>query len=72
MNAKKRKSLRRYAAQICEQTGVQSETVRLINTKTGVVRVGKCFRGVYRHMKNLVRKGQLSFARPTTPTPTSA
>lgn len=48
MNEKRAKLARRLA----RQAALQSETVYLINTKTGVIRLGKCEKGVYRLIKN--------------------
>lgn len=55
MNDKKAKALRRVA----RAAGLPVESMYLIHKRTGVVRLGKCFRGLVRNLKKRVRRGEL-------------
>jgi hypothetical protein len=66
MNEKRAKALR----SICRRVAVPAQTVYLINNRTGVIRVGKCFRGLYRSLKKRMAKG-LPLV-PPTPKPAEA
>lgn len=53
MNEKRAKALRR----ICRRASVPAQTLYLINKRTGVIRLGKCWRGLYQMLKRRVKKG---------------
>jgi hypothetical protein len=56
MNAKLAKAVRRVAR---VAPGFPVETQYLIHRRTGVMRVGKCLRGVMLHIKKKVKRGEL-------------
>lgn len=63
MNAKKAKALRRVAREIAQRQGVPESIQHLIHTKTGVVRVGYCAKGVVRQLKKQIAAGTVAFKR---------
>jgi hypothetical protein len=70
MNAKKAKALRRAARDLAQRGGIPEDTQLMIHRKTGVVTVGRCERGLLRHMKKKLAKGQISLLkRPVVPAP---
>lgn len=48
MNAKRSKALRKFVGQV---KSLPAQTRYLIDTKTGVIRLGKCWRGLYQRLK---------------------
>lgn len=55
MNAKLCKAVRRVA----RASGLPAEDQHLINKRTGVIRVGKCQRGLVRNLKRRIKRGEL-------------
>jgi hypothetical protein len=61
MNAKKAKVLRSAARSVAQANDFSPETVYLIHRKTGVIRLGKCEKGLRRHLKKQIQRGLIKF-----------
>jgi hypothetical protein len=61
MNAKKAKALRSAARSVAQANDFPRETVYLIHRKTGVIRLGRCEKGLRRHLKKQIRRGLIKF-----------
>jgi hypothetical protein len=62
MNAKKAKVLRRAARQLAAHAGIPEKDEHLINTRTRTVRVGRCEKGLERHLQKQIKAGKLVIA----------